>query len=172
MNTFMRTAAIALALATGLGLAGCATGPGYYGNQGYPQQGYQQQGYYPQQGYGQQGYARCQGCGVVQDVQPVQVSGGDSSGGVLGAVIGAVAGGVLGSTIGRGDGRKAATVVGALAGGAIGNQVGQQSGTSNAWRIVVQMNNGQYATVTQRENPGVRNGDYVQIINGHVYTMQ
>lgn len=163
MNTSMRTAAITLALATGLGLAGCATGPGYYGNQGYQQQGYRQQG------YGQQ---QCQSCGVVQDVQPVQVNGGDPNGGVLGAVIGAVAGGVLGSTIGKGDGRKATTVVGALAGGVVGNQIGQQAGTSNAWRIVVQMNNGQYATVTQRENPGVRNGDYVQIVNGHVYTMQ
>ena len=34
---------------------------------------------------------------------------------------------------------------------------------------VVRLDNGQYATVTQRENPGVRNGDYVEVRGDHVY---
>ena len=165
MNITVRSIIPVAVLAAGLALAGCATSPDY-GNGGY-RQGYGQ-------GYGG-GYnsSRCQqGCGVVQDVQPVYIDNGNPNGGTLGAVIGAVAGGVLGSTIGKGDGRTAATVVGAVAGGVVGNQIGKNSGGGgNAWRVVVRLDNGQYATVTQRENPNVRNGDYVQINNGRVYPM-
>ncbi|MEW9623466.1 glycine zipper 2TM domain-containing protein [Rhodanobacter geophilus] len=155
MNAFTRGIVPAVVLAAGLVLSGCATGPGY-DNAGY-----------------RQGYARCQqGCGVVQDVRPVYIDSGNPNGGTLGAVIGAVAGGVLGSTIGKGDGRTAATVVGAVAGGVVGNQVGRNSGGGgNAWRIVVRLDNGQYATVTQRDDPRVRNGDYVQIADGRVQPM-
>jgi outer membrane lipoprotein SlyB len=158
VNTSIRSIVPAAVFAAGLALAGCATPPPHHG--GY------------QQGYGQ-GYGRCQqGCGVVQDVRPVYIESGNPNGGVLGAVIGAVAGGVLGSTIGKGDGRTAATVAGAVAGGVVGNKVGQNSGGGgNAWRIVVRLDNGQYATVTQREDPRVRNGDYVQIAGGRVYPM-
>jgi outer membrane lipoprotein SlyB len=42
-------------------------------------------------------------------------------------------------------------------------------GNDVAWRIVVRLDNGQYATVTQRENPGVRSGDYVEVRGDHVY---
>jgi len=161
MNIARRCIVPVAVLSTGLALGGCVTAPPAYG----PPQPYGQ-------GYGG-GYARCQqGCGVVQDVRLVYIDNRNPNGGVLGAVIGAVAGGVLGSTIGKGDGRTAATVVGAVAGGAVGNQIGQNAGgSSNAWRIVVRLDNGQYATVTQREDPRVRNGDYVQIANGHVYPM-
>ncbi|MBD8899827.1 glycine zipper 2TM domain-containing protein [Rhodanobacter sp. DHG33] len=158
MNIFKRCIVPAAVLATGLMLGGCVTAPPAYG---------------PPPGYGG-GYApRCQqGCGVVQDVRPIYIDSGNPNGGTLGAVIGAVAGGVLGSTIGKGDGRTAATVVGAVAGGVVGNQIGQNSGGgSNAWRVVVRLDNGQYATVTQRNDPQVRNGDYVQIVNGLVYRM-
>jgi uncharacterized protein YcfJ len=100
--------------------------------------------------------------------QPVvRHEGGNSA---VGTVLGAVIGGVLGNTVGKGDGRKAATVVGAVAGGVVGNQVGKRSGgETTAWRIVVRLDNGQYATVTQRENPGLRNGDYAEVRGDHVY---
>lgn len=161
MNISKRCVMPAVVLATGLMLGGCVTAPPTYG----PAPAYGQ-------GYGG-GYTRCQqGCGVVQDVRPVYIDSGNPNGGTLGAVIGALAGGVLGSTVGKGDGRTAATVAGALAGGFVGNEVGQNASRgSNAWRIVVRLDNGQYATVTQREDPRVRDGDYVQIANGHVYPM-
>jgi outer membrane lipoprotein SlyB len=145
-----------VALVSGLALAGCATDP--YGNTG---------GYSSNAGNGY-GSGRCQNCGVVQDVQQVYVQSG--SNGTLGTVIGALAGGVLGNQVGKGDGRKAATVVGAVAGGVIGNQVGKRSdGDTPAWRISVRLDNGQYATVTQREDPRVRSGDYVEVRGDHVY---
>jgi outer membrane lipoprotein SlyB len=168
MNALTGKFAMAAAMTAGLALAGCATGP--YGNNG----GYNNGGY--SRGYqGQNGYqsARCQSCGVVQEVQQVYLDGnGSGNHGTLGAIIGAVAGGVLGNQIGKGDGRKAATVVGAVAGGVVGNQVGKRSGgndSGTAWRIVVRLDNGQYATVTQRENPDLRNGDYVEVRGDHVY---
>ena len=150
------------AMTGGLALAGCTTAP--YGNNGNYDRGYQSQS----NGYGDRN-VRCQTCGVVQDVQQVRVEG-SGNGGTLGAIIGAVAGGVLGNQVGKGDVRKAATVAGAVAGGVVGNQVGKRHGEgADAWRIVVRLDNGQYATVTQRENPGIRNGDYVEVRGDHVY---
>ena len=158
MNALHSKFALAAAMTAGLALAGCATSP-YSNNTGY-------NGAYQSQGNRN---VRCQTCGVVQEVQQVYTSG-SGNGGTLGAIIGAVAGGVLGNQVGKGDGRKAATVAGAVAGGVVGNQVGKRnSGDDVAWRIVVRLDNGQYATVTQRENPGVRNGDYVEVRGDHVY---
>jgi outer membrane lipoprotein SlyB len=106
---------------------------------------------------------------VVQNIQQVNTGGG-GNGGTLGAVIGAVAGGVLGSTIGKGDGRTAATVVGAVGGGVVGNQIGKNSdGGGYAFQISIRMDDGRYATVTQREDPQLRPGDYVEIRGDHVY---
>ncbi|OOG64825.1 hypothetical protein B0E46_05345 [Rhodanobacter sp. B04] len=160
MSAMKRKLTLVAAMVGSLMLAGCVTQP-YGSNGGYGYQG-QPNGYGGRNG-------RCQTCGVVQDVRQVYINNG-SNNTALGTIIGAVAGGVLGSTVGKGDGRTAATVVGAVAGGVVGNQVGQRSdGNGTGWRIVVQLDNGQYATVTQRDNPGVRNGDYVEVRDGLVY---
>ncbi len=159
----------AFAVAAMLALAGCATQP--YGNNG----GYNTGTRYGTSYGGNSGSARgCANCGVVQSVQQVYVDGGGSSNNhVLGTVLGAVAGGVLGNTVGKGDGRKAATVAGAVAGGMAGNQIAKRnangSGSDVGYQVTVRLDNGQIATVTQRQNPGVRSGDYVQISNDHVY---
>ncbi len=159
MNALANKMIFAAVLSGGLALGGCATQP--YGNSGQSSRPYQSNSYDRQ--------ARCQNCGVVQEIQQVYTDGSGGSS-PLGAIIGAVAGGVLGSTIGKGDGRKAAAIGGAVAGGVVGNQVGKHNqGGGTAWRIVVRLDDGQYATVTQRENPGVRSGDYVQVSNGRVY---
>lgn len=109
-------------------------------------------------------------CGVVQDVRQVYVNG-DNRNATIGTVIGAVVGGVLGNQVGHGRGRTAATVGGAVAGGFAGHAIGSHSdeGQGDAWQIVVQLQDGRYATVTQREPPGVQIGDYVVVQNDHVY---
>lgn len=163
MITPFRNIVLAAVLAGSVALGGCASSPyGNGGNGGYRNGNYQSSGY---------GATRCKNCGVVQDIQQVYVQ--DNGHGTLGAVIGAVAGGVLGNQVGGGNGRKAATVAGAVAGGVIGNQVGKRTGNGDtpAWRITVRLDDGQYATVTQREDPGVRIGDHVQVRNDHVYAM-
>jgi outer membrane lipoprotein SlyB len=158
MNIRSSKPLLVVAMAASLGLAGCVTQQPYGARSG----GYAQQG----QRYDRAG--RCQQCGVVQDVQQVYVQ--RNSNGTLGAVIGAVAGGLLGNTVGKGDGRKAATVAGAVAGGVVGNQAGKRSGGSEtAWQVSVRLDNGQYVNVTQRADPGVRRGDYVEVDGDQVY---
>jgi outer membrane lipoprotein SlyB len=84
---------------------------------------------------------RCQSCGVVQDVLRVDPAGVDSFGAVTG---------------------------GAMAAGAPGSQAGNQQG-GDAWHIVVRLDNGQYVSITQHGNSGVRNGDYVELRDGKIY---
>ena len=162
---FLRGLLPTVAMAGLLALAGCATQQPYNG-------GGTSYGTTYGDGYGN-GSRVCNQCGVVQSVRQVYVQGGGGNNShVLGTIIGAVAGGLLGNTVGKGDGRKAATVAGAVAGGAVGNNVAKNisgGGNSTAWQIVVQLDNGRYATVTQRNNPNVQRGDRVQVRNDHVY---
>ncbi|HUW54593.1 MAG TPA: glycine zipper 2TM domain-containing protein [Rhodanobacter sp.] len=163
MNAQSRKFAFAAAAMLGPVLAGCATAP--YGDDGRYDSGYQGR----QDSYGHR-EIRCRNCGVVQEVQQVYIRSGSGNGGTIGAVIGAVAGGVLGHQVGKGDGRTAATVAGAVAGGAVGHQIGKRNeGDETAWRIVVRLDDGQYVTVTQRDNPGVRSGDFVEVRGNQVY---
>lgn len=145
---------VAALLVSVAALSGCQTQPAYQGQTTY-------------------GYRGCQSCGVVQQVQQIYIQQQGTNNSGVGTVIGAVAGGLLGSTIGHGRGNTAAIVGGAVIGGAVGNQVGaansQPGGTVPAWQIVIRLDNGQYATVTQVPNPGVRPGDYVVINNNLVY---
>lgn len=149
---------LACTLAAGLLLAACAptynTRPGgYYG--GAPNGGYR----------GQQCY---QGCGVVQDIREVQLGNGNHA--ALGTVIGAVVGGLIGNQIGGGKGKTAATVAGAVGGGFAGHAIGEHSGSGDyGYQVVVRLDDGQYATVTQRNPPQVRVGDRVMIRGDQVY---
>ncbi|MBB3228395.1 outer membrane lipoprotein SlyB [Luteibacter sp. Sphag1AF] len=155
MQTFLSKAMLVAVTAATLTLAGCETQPSrpaYYGNGG-------------------SGYSHatrgCQQCGVVDDIQQIYVQ--KQSGSAAGTILGAVIGGVLGNQIGRGDGRTAATVVGAVGGGAIGNQISKNNGEDVAFQVRIRLDNGQWATVTQREDPQLRRGDYVEIRGDHVY---
>ncbi len=161
---FVRGLLPAVAMAGLLALAGCATQRPYNGGNAT---------YGTTYGNGYNNGSRvCNQCGTVQSVRQVYVRS-DNQSHVLGTIIGAVAGGLLGNTVGKGDGRKAATVAGAVAGGAVGNSVAKRnsSGTTTAWEVVVHLDDGRYATVTQRGNPNVQRGDRVQVRNNHVYLL-
>lgn len=155
-----RVAVLACAVAAATLLAGCEpaynTRPGY--GQPPPPGGY----------YGGRGNQCYQGCGYVRDIREVQL--GNSNGAALGTVIGAVVGGLLGHQVGKGNGKTAATVAGAVGGGFAGHAIGSRSGNGNyGWQVVVQLQDGQYATVTQRNPPQVQVGDYVMIRGDNVY---
>lgn len=110
----------------------------------------------------------CNMCGVVEDIDPIRYRGDDTA--ALGTVIGALIGAAAGNQIGSGDGRKAATVGGAIAGGVIGHEVDQRNDRmAQGWRVVVRLDNGRYATVTQDVRPRVDIGDYVQVRGDRVY---
>ncbi|TCV97554.1 outer membrane lipoprotein SlyB [Luteibacter rhizovicinus] len=157
MHTFLGKAALVLVVAATLVLAGCETQqrrPSYGG-------GYNNGGGYSSATRG------CGQCGVVDDIQQVYVQ--KQSGSAAGTILGAVIGGVAGNQIGRGDGRTAATVIGAVAGGAVGNQVSKRNGEDVGYQVRIRLDNGQWATVTQNEDPQLRRGDYVEIRGDRVY---
>lgn len=154
----LRHAAMLACVVAAALLVGCA--PAYHTRPGYG-------GPPPGSYYG--GGRHCyQGCGYVRDIREVRV--GNDNGAALGTVIGAVVGGLLGNQIGKGRGKTAATVAGAVGGGFAGHAIGSRSGNGGyAWQVVVQLRNGQYATVTQRNPPQVRVGDYAMIRGDQVY---
>lgn len=152
---------LTLALLCGVGttllLAGCA--PAYNTRPG---------GYYGGQSGGYNSGGGCyQGCGTVSDIRQARV--GSDNGAALGTVIGAIAGGLIGHQVGGGRGKTAATVAGAVGGGFAGHAIGERTGSGDGWQVVVQLDNGQYATVTQRNAPQVRVGERVVIRNDQVY---
>ena len=115
-------------------------------------------------------YGRVQTSNPREECDDVPVErGADNGNKAAGTVLGAIVGGVLGNTVGKGDGRKAATVAGAVAGGAIGHQIEKnQRDDRYGWRISIDMDNGRRVTVTQRDNPDIRDGDRVRVANGRV----
>ena len=159
-QSWRRVSMLACAVAAAALLAGC--GPTYNTRPGYGQPP-------PPPGYYGGGGRQCyQGCGYVKDIREVQL--GNSNGAAVGTVIGAVVGGLLGHQVGKGNGKTAATVAGAVGGGFAGHAIGSRSGNGNyGWQVVVQLQDGQYATVTQRDPPQVQVGDYVMIRNNTVY---
>lgn len=155
-----RAVMLTCAVAAAALLAGC--GPTYNSRPAYGQPP-------PPPGYYGGGGGQCyQGCGYVRDIREVQL--GNRNGAAVGTVIGAVVGGLLGHQVGKGNGKTAATVAGAVGGGFAGHAIGSRSGNGDyGWQVVVQLQNGQYATVTQRNPPQVQVGDYVMIRGDQVY---
>ncbi len=110
----------------------------------------------------------CHVCGTVRQLEQVEVQQGTTGGG---AVLGAIIGGVIGNSFGRGGGRAAATAIGAVGGAAVGNSVEQndaRAASGYVWRFRVELDDGRWATVTQRNNPGFHNGDRVIIRGDHL----
>ncbi len=157
-SRIVRAWMVALAAAGLLALAGCATSP--YGSNPQPVYGTT---------YGNNATPACQQCGVVESVRTVYVNGKDSNH-VLGTIIGAVVGAAAGNQVGGGSGKTLATVGGAVAGGAVGHHVAEARNT--AYQVVVRLDDGRVATVTQRGNPDVRPGDRVQIRNNEVHLLR
>ncbi|MEO8803281.1 MAG: glycine zipper 2TM domain-containing protein [Rudaea sp.] len=103
----------------------------------------------------------CHRCGTIRDVYQVELRQGSSGGGAL---LGAIIGGVIGNSVGHGGGRAAATAIGAVGGAAIGDSVERDGGrlrSGYVWQFRVQMDDGRWASVTQRDNLDLHPGDRV-----------
>jgi outer membrane lipoprotein SlyB len=106
----------------------------------------------------------CINCGVVESARVIQQQAPASG---LGAAAGAVLGGVLGHQVGGGNGKTLATIAGAVGGGLAGNAVEKNAKTSNAYEVIVLMNDGsrqRFVLNVQRWH----SGDLVQVNNGQI----
>ena len=141
-------------LAASAVLAGCAS-PNYSNNSApvYPSSS--------------QGYSTMYGV-----VDSIQVTQGNSSGGIgAGAVVGGLVGGLLGNQVGGGTGRAVATAAGVVGGAVVGNQVEQNRRASgpDMYVVGVRMDNGSYQSYTQENINDLRIGNRVRVDNGRVY---
>ncbi len=108
--------------------------------------------------------AYCDNCGVVESIAVNQSRPGVGAG----AVIGGLAGAAVGSQIGDGRGQTAATILGAAGGAYAGHKIQQNQRENNQVRFTVRMQDGTIRNVFQPDNPGLRVGDAVRVVNDSV----
>ena len=107
----------------------------------------------------------CATCGVVQSVQVVDVPAEPGYGG---AIAGGLAGAVLGNQIGKGDGRTVARILGAVGGAYAGREIEKQVGKTQRHDVTVRLHNGQVQTLSHAQDPGLKVGAQVKIVDGAV----
>lgn len=105
--------------------------------------------------------------GRVEAIQVSKIAGSDEVG--MGSVIGGLIGGLLANQIGGGNGKMLATVAGAGGGAYAGNQFEQRNRAREIYRIRVQLDSGDYQTVSQDNDTDLAVGNRVHIDNGRVY---
>ena len=162
----MKIQLIAASVIATIGLAGCATSPGYGGG-GYNNSGYNNGGYGNNGGYNQ---GRCADCGIVTRINTVQSgrTAPSATGAILGGIVGAVAGHEISDHTGGSRGNKnIAAAAGAVGGALAGNQI-QKNVTSDTYDISVRMDDGRTIVVNQRDLGGIRENTYVRVVNGRV----
>lgn len=111
-------------------------------------------------------YADGNAYGRVESIQTVKIAGNDSPG--VGTVIGGLVGGLIANQLGSGNGRVLATAAGAGGGALIGYQV-DQTRPREIYKIRVQLDSGDYQTVSQDSDNDLNVGNRVHIDNGRVY---
>lgn len=146
----MKKLALTVALATTLGLAGCANQDVYSGNVYTGSQAKE---------------ARSISYGQILSVRNVIIQA--SSRGELGAIGGGALGGILGSAIGDGKGKKIATAIGAVAGATMGKKAQENMNKVASMEIVIRKDNGQEIVVVQKREPGFVPGARVRIVGSH-----
>ncbi len=105
----------------------------------------------------------CTDCGQVMSIRFVTEEGKGSG---LGAVAGGVLGGVLGHQIGSGTGRTVATIAGAAGGAYVGNTVEKNKNAKSYWLVTLRMDAGNTRTFHYSNQPSVREGERVKLIDG------
>jgi len=106
---------------------------------------------------------QCTDCGRVQSIRFVEEEGRGSG---VGAVAGGVLGGVLGHQIGGGRGNTVATVAGAAGGAYVGNKVEQNKNKKVYWTVTLRMDGGTTRTFTYSNQPTVKEGERVKLVDG------
>lgn len=159
MNTRNEFRLLGLAAVATFALAGCATGPGYYGGNSSPP---------PRYG---SSTASCYDCGTVTRIE--QVSGTTSTGtagAVLGGLVGAAAAREIAKNQTDSEGRQnTATVAGAVGGAVAGRAIQRNVSGGANFNVYVRMNDGRTTVVSQSDLNGIREGSYVRVYNGRAW---
>lgn len=104
--------------------------------------------------------------GRVESIQAVTIAGNDNPG--MGTVIGGLVGGLIANQLGSGNGRLLATAAGAGGGAMLGYQT-DKTQPREIYKIRVQLDSGDYQTVSQDSDADLTVGNRVHIDNGRVY---
>lgn len=105
----------------------------------------------------------CGHCGSVTAVNLVTVKNDHPN--VLGTIAGGVLGSVLGHQVGGGSGRDLATIAGAVGGAYAGNRIENNMNKKQVHRVSVKLDNGTTRTFDYAENPGLKPGARVKVVN-------
>ncbi len=104
--------------------------------------------------------------GRVESIQSMTVAGSSDPG--VGTVIGGLVGGLIANQLGSGNGRLLATAAGAGGGAMLGYQM-DKTHPREIYKIRVQLDSGDYQTVSQDNDTDLSVGNRVHIDNGRVY---
>ena len=107
--------------------------------------------------------ANCADCGTVQTIRYIEEEGRGSG---VGAVAGGGLGGVLGHQIGGGTGNTVATIAGAAGGAYVGNKVEKNKNAKSYWTVTINMDGGKTRTFTYSNQPTVKEGERVKLVDG------
>ena len=105
--------------------------------------------------------------GRVESIQVAKVPDSDHVG--MGTVVGGLIGGLIANQIGGGNGKMLATAAGAGSGAYAGHELEMKDRPREVYRIRVQLDSGDYRTVSQDSDADLNVGNRVHIDNGHVY---
>jgi outer membrane lipoprotein SlyB len=102
----------------------------------------------------------CDICGTVVAVNMVEVAGKESGAGV---VIGGAVGGLLGNQLAKSKDKELATLAGAVGGAVAGHYIEKNMKKSNAYDVVVKLENGEERTLRHTADPALVAGDKIKI---------
>lgn len=147
MRASKTTATVAVALAMGLVLGGCApsmSGSSYSRHEAREAQEVRM--------------------GYVESVRNVTIEGTRSG---VGTLSGAALGGLAGSNVGGGRGRIAGAIGGAVVGGVVGSAVEEGVTRQPGLEITVRLDSGRMVSVTQAADESFYPGDRVRLLSGY-----
>ena len=107
----------------------------------------------------------CSDCGVIASITLVKVEGKGTG---VGAVAGGLAGVIIGNQIGGGNGKTIAKIAGAAGGAVLGNKIEKKVRGATHYDVTVRLDSGVQTTVSQEQEPLLKVGDAVRVVDGMV----
>ena len=105
--------------------------------------------------------------GRVESIEVQKLPDGDRFG--MGSAVGGLIGGLIANQLGSGNGKLVATAAGVGGGVVAGHELEMKNRPQEVYRIRVQLDSGDYRTVSQDNDTDLAVGNRVHIDNGHVY---